>query len=79
MKKELKIILFLFAGFLAFLWLERPLRSFLNSLGTAELEARLLAGGIVRFTLLIILVGLIYKLEFKKFNGLEKGMKVKNL
>ena len=79
MKKELKYIIFIFIGFIALLWLAIPLRAFFGNYNITELNAKLIAGIITRLFIITIGFWIIWKLKFKKYNGIEKGEKIQNL
>ena len=80
MKKELKAIVEVFVAFLALLWLEKPLRIyFSDTIGMEMVQARLLAGALVRCSILAIAIYGIGYYNLLAFNGLQKGSKAKNL
>ncbi|MDC1162496.1 type II CAAX endopeptidase family protein [Tenacibaculum sp.] len=79
MKKELKYIILIFTGFIALLWLAKPLRKLFENYNITELKGKLIAGIIARLFIITISFWIIGKLKFKKYNGIEKGEKVQNL
>lgn len=79
MKKEFKLAALIFIGFISFLWLEKPLRELLSIFQIAELEAKYYAGFMVRVILIFAALGLVKKLKFRSFTGLESPGKYTNI
>jgi len=79
MKNELKIIIVVFVGFVAMLWIAKPLRELLVNYSISELDARLMAGIFTRLLIVSIAIWIIRKLDLKLYNGLNKGQNTKNL
>lgn len=80
MKKEIKIAALIFIGFLALLYVEKPLKEWLISAFQFEyLIAKLSSGIIIRIVLISIAILLIKRLGFEKFTGLNAINKFKNI
>jgi len=79
MKKELKFIAIFFIGFLALLWLAKPLRILLSNFNINELNIELIAGIVMRLMIIIICIKIIAKLNLRKYNGFEKTTNSTNL
>ncbi|MBV6443198.1 MAG: hypothetical protein EPGJADBJ_04927 [Saprospiraceae bacterium] len=78
-KKEHLYISLLFPGFIGLLWFEKPLKALLNHYCTNELQNGFIAGIIVRFFILLLLIGIIRYFKFENFNGIGKERQVGNL
>lgn len=79
MKKQLNIAIVLLIGFLAFLWLEKPLKQVLNQMWEQRAMANLVAGIAVRLLLIGIALALIQKLRLLPFTGLKPWKRIQNL
>lgn len=79
MKKEINISIAVLIGFLAFLWLEKPLREFLSETHFEEQIAELISSIFIRVILIGAIVFLINKLHHVEFAGLHSWWKFKNL
>lgn len=79
MKKELQYISYVFIGFITLLLLTKPLREHLIASDIAALNARLIAGITIRLIIISLSLWVIWKLKLRRYNGLEKNTKIKNL
>lgn len=79
MSKQIKIAIVLLIGFLAFLWLEKPLKHYLNQVLEERAVADLLAGAVVRLLLISPAVGVVQKLRLLQFAGLKPWRRFANL
>jgi len=70
MKKDIYLALLVSFGFIALLWFEKPLRTFLIQNEVAELNAKFISGIFIRSVLLLFSVLLIKKLNLLNFTGL---------
>ncbi len=76
MRKEYQQIGFTFVFIIGFLYLGKLLREFFIAQSLfEELPADLISGSIVRATILLVLIYLVYKWKLQRFNGLVKGNK----
>ncbi len=76
MKKNIFKIIFLYIFFIVFLWLAKPLRTYLTDFMSTYSRAELLAGIIVRIGILSVLIFLLKKWELFDFNGLLRKWKI---
>lgn len=79
MKKNLTSAIFIAIGFIALLWLEKPLRTWFISHGMEALAAKFSAGTMVRLLLCGLSLGLVYRLKLQRFAGFSPKMDVHNL
>lgn len=79
MKKEFKIAILIFIGFLSFLWIEKPLRELLSSFQIDDLTAKYSSGLLVRIILIYLAILLVKKLKFKKFTALDFPSRYTNI
>jgi uncharacterized protein len=79
MKKEIKLALLIFIGFLAFLWLEKPLKELLLSFQVDALTAKFSSGTVVRVLLIFGAYQIIKRLHFKLFTGLSSPALYSNI
>ncbi len=79
MKKYLTSAVLIAIGFIALLWLEKPLRTWFISHGMEALAAKFSAGTMVRLLLCSLALGLIYRLKLQRFAGFSPKMNVYNL
>lgn len=79
MKKEFKIAILIFLGFLSLLWIEKPLRELLSSFQIDDRTANNSSGLVVRVILIFVAYHFIKKLKFEKFTGLDSLSKFTNI
>ena len=79
MKKEIRTAILIVFGLLAFLWLEKPLRAYLESLEMDYLSSYFGAGIVVRTILILVMIRLVRKLDLLKFTALCDWKYFKNL
>ena len=79
MRKEYRYIAIIFAGFIGALWFAKPLRAFLDSQFSNKVENLLIAGIVVRFAIVLILLFVLFKWNLRAFNGLGEKVPVMNL
>jgi membrane protease YdiL (CAAX protease family) len=79
MKREIKIAILVFFGFLSFLWFEKPLRELLVEILLEKQLAKEISGITIRLMLISIIFFIINKLRLTTFTGLNSWQKVRNL
>ncbi|MBR9922060.1 MAG: CPBP family intramembrane metalloprotease [Bacteroidetes bacterium] len=79
MKKQIAIAIFVLAGFLGFLYLEKPFREYLVSREMLELKARLTSGACVRALLIVLISVVIRKLNLVSFIRMYKPVNLQAL
>ncbi|HMP14950.1 MAG TPA: CPBP family intramembrane metalloprotease [Saprospiraceae bacterium] len=79
MKKGIIISWFLLIGFIAILWIAKPLRAYLSTSLFDVLTAKLISDIFVRAILVIVVVILIQKFKLVAFSGLTTWRKIKNI
>jgi len=79
MRKEYRYIAIILAGFIGALWFAKPLRAFLGNQTSNEVENHLIAGIVVRFVIVMILLFVLFKWNLKAFNGIGEKASVMNL
>jgi len=78
MKKEIKTSILVLIGFLAFLWIEKPVRELLSLSLNDPVAAKHISGIFIRIILIVITALLIAKLRFSEFVGLKPWTRFKN-
>lgn len=79
MKKEIKIAIVVLIGFIAFLWIEKPLREYLAQNLFEEKIAKQISSIAIRTILIITSLGLINKLRLKYFIQLNSWKDYRNI
>lgn len=69
MKKENKLVILIFIGFLAFLGLKSPLSTLLTRLDIDPTNAGFISGITIRGILILLIITIVIKLDFKNFIG----------
>ncbi|PQJ79266.1 CPBP family intramembrane glutamic endopeptidase [Polaribacter porphyrae] len=79
MKREIKLIIITFIGFLFLLWIAKPIRFFLIDNNLPELNSRFIAGIFMRLSIIVLAIKLINIKKIKNYNGLSTSKRVNNI